>query len=246
MNRDLTNRIRFVLDECIPPIIRDSRWFMWPWFVLAYGRLNVRDMMDFKSRAWHMSPDDYEAFYAGLNGSVSRRRATDLNRACLDFIEGWVRSQATLCTSLLDVGAGSGFLLGHVARQAPGWVLEGVDARVPEPAPDHYVARRALLPNLPYPNDAFDLVTCTHVLEHVPDLKACVDELLRVTRQRLLIVVPRQRYYRYTLDEHLNFFPQIEPLMALFAPRSVEVHLLDGDWLMLIDCRTEFDGSPAA
>ncbi len=40
MNRKITNTIRFVLDELIPPIIRDSYWFMYPIFYIVYkGRI---------------------------------------------------------------------------------------------------------------------------------------------------------------------------------------------------------------
>ena len=50
MNRKLTNSIRFVMDELIPPFIRDSKIFMYPFFYLAYRGRNIREMMDFKSK----------------------------------------------------------------------------------------------------------------------------------------------------------------------------------------------------
>ncbi|MFM2048604.1 MAG: hypothetical protein RI955_1152, partial [Bacteroidota bacterium] len=42
MNRSLTNTIRFILDECIPPLIRDSRWFMYPFFYIWYKGKKVK------------------------------------------------------------------------------------------------------------------------------------------------------------------------------------------------------------
>src|SRR6185369_10448032 len=55
------------------------------------------------------------------------------------------------------------------------------------------------LPDLPFRDDAFDTVVCSHTLEHIPDLWAAAAELRRVAR-REIVVVPKQRYYRYTVD----------------------------------------------
>ncbi|MEI2817957.1 MAG: methyltransferase domain-containing protein [Microthrixaceae bacterium] len=45
---------------------------------------------------------------------------------------------------------------------------------------------------LPFSDDSFDVVVCSHVLEHVPDDRAAMRELARVTRPkgRLLVMVP--------------------------------------------------------
>jgi len=47
--------------------------------------------------------------------------------------------------------------------------------------------------SLPFPDDAFDVVVCAEVLEHVPDLGAALDELRRVCRPggQLAVSVPR-------------------------------------------------------
>ena len=38
------------MDELIPPIIRDSRWFMFPIYWFAYRGKLVKEAMEFKSR----------------------------------------------------------------------------------------------------------------------------------------------------------------------------------------------------
>src|SRR4030095_8815666 len=100
--------IRFAMDELLPPIIRDSRWFMTPFFMLAYGRRDVRRIMDFKSKVYDMSDEDYARFYAELGNSVSRRRPTDLNQASLDWL---LRSIAGDAQTLADIGWRDGLLL---------------------------------------------------------------------------------------------------------------------------------------
>lgn len=235
MKREWTNRIRFILDELIPPIIRDSRFFMWPFFVVAYGRLSVTEVMNFKSTAYKMTDSEYANFYSSLANSMSRRRITDLNTSCLEFILNSVRERQCDIDSALDVGAGNGFLLRNLVQVLKRTRIAGVDAVQLSSREDYFEFHKGLLPSLPFKDKEFDLLTCTHVIEHVPDIDASINELIRVARKFILVVVPRQRYYRYTIDEHLNFFPMIEPLARKFSPHKVTAHLLGGDWALLVE-----------
>jgi ubiquinone/menaquinone biosynthesis C-methylase UbiE len=234
MKREVTTRIRYVLDELVPPVIRDSRWFMWPFFVLAYGTFSVRDFMNFKSRAYSMTEEEYRNFYSKLGNSVSRRRETDLNEASIRFIVDRLPSDPAKM-ALLDVGAGNGYLLARLA-QARAWQrIAGVDVVAGKDAAGRFEFHAGILPSLPFADKEFDVVTCTHVIEHLLDVEASVKELLRVTKQRLFVVLPRQRYFYYTLDEHLNFYPEIDPLLRLFRPYPVTCTTQDGDWAIAVD-----------
>jgi ubiquinone/menaquinone biosynthesis C-methylase UbiE len=68
------------------------------------------------------------------------------------------------------------------------------------------------LERLPFADKSFDNVVCAHVLEHVRELHRSIQELLRVARKRALIIVPRERYYRFTPNYHLHFFGGEEQL----------------------------------
>jgi ubiquinone/menaquinone biosynthesis C-methylase UbiE len=83
-----------------------------------------------------------------------------------------------------------------------------------------YVA--AKIESLPFPDRHFDTVVCTHVIEHILDYRAAIAELRRVCRRRLIIVVPREREYRYTFNPHFNFFPY--PQSFLRAVHPVPIH----------------------
>ena len=96
---------------------------------------------------------------------------------------------------------------------------------------DHDGDRRVSIEQLPFGDRAFDTVVCVHTLEHVPDLWRAARELRRVAR-RLIVVVPRQRYYRYTVDYHLHFFPNAGPLEHLLGGTA---RLVDGDWVLVSD-----------
>lgn len=67
------------MDECLPPIIRDSRWFMYVFYFLAYRGRNISQVMQFKRRVKSMSDKEYTEFYASLS-SISVNRAADINQ----------------------------------------------------------------------------------------------------------------------------------------------------------------------
>jgi len=232
MRREWTNKIRFILDEFVPPIIRDSKWFMWPFYVAAYGKFAVGEFMNFKSRAYSMSEEEYAQFYGSLGNSMSRRRVTDLNTASANYLIDNMPDESGL--SVLDVGAGNGYLLDQISAQNKWSRIAGVDVAPTGKAKLRFETYAGALPNLPFRDKEFDVVTCTHVIEHVLDAPASAKELIRVARRRIFVVVPRQRYYYYTLDEHLNFYPSVEPLKRLFEPFDTTSSLQGGDWVIMI------------
>lgn len=100
----------------------------------------------------------------------------------------------------LDVGCGRGAnlatLLAHAERVTAGDVSEGALRAARDSVPD-VRARFVLLPGttLPFADGAFDLVLCTEVLEHVPDLAAMATELERVTAPGGVLVVSTPNYW---------------------------------------------------
>jgi len=79
-------------------------------------------------------------------------------------------------------------------------------------------------------------VVSTHTLEHVQHFGAALDELRRVARQRIVVVVPHQRPYRATFNPHIHFFPYKFSLLAWTGtdhPHTLD--LVGGDWLYVED-----------
>ena len=122
MNRKWTNRIRFVLDECIPPAIRDSRWFMYPFFWWAYRGRNIAEKMDFKKKYFEWDSRQLQQFYENIK-SVSTDRPTDISPKCLEMI----LEHCAGMSSVLDVGCGKGYLLKRIKEKYPSLQLHGVD-----------------------------------------------------------------------------------------------------------------------
>lgn len=234
MNREFTNSIRYLMDEWIPAAIRDSRWFMWPFFWLAFRGQNIHEIMNFKSNVWNYSPEEYDQFYNSIN-TISRNRLTDLNQASMQFILSQIDPKAE---SLLDVGCGLGYLLCRVNEGHPDIQLTGLDIRNPESPVPQFAYVKGRVEKLPFEKKSFDIVTCCHTLEHMVDLDESIAELFRVARKQVFIVVPRQRYFYYTLDEHVNFFPHAHLLTHKFSNLNAKCLDLGGDWGCLISLNT--------
>ena len=225
LSRSVTNKIAFVLDQLVPPLLRDARWFMWIPFRMLLGDKSEA-FFTFKDRAFDMSFDEFKGTYSDTE-SAHIKRETDLNPPCVDKILKNLAGDSTL-----EVGCGRVYLARKIAQRTS---VVACDMAISQTLRDQNPGidlREASVEDLPFEDNAFDTVVCTHTLEHVLDLVKAIAELRRVARKRLIIVVPKQRPYRYTFDLHLHFFPYKWSLLAFMAqeehPRSIE--LLGGDW----------------
>ena len=149
--------------------------------------------------------------------------------------------------SILDVGCGNGYLLKkltEVTNNVTGADLSGVALRR---AATRLEASAELIQcsaeYLPFQDKSFQVVVSVHTLEHVRDIGNAVNELKRVSSDKLIILVPSQEYLPYTEDYHLHFFPHRQDLIdAVGLPRakciryrsSAEEGIFDGDALLLI------------
>lgn len=94
--------------------------------------------------------------------------------------------------SILDVGCGDGYLCYCLHKK---YHVEGVDIsekrinRAKKLYP-YIHFKVGALPELPYSDSSFDLVTAVETLEHVPELDEAMKELKRVSRKYILITVP--------------------------------------------------------
>jgi SAM-dependent methyltransferase len=226
--RNLTNRIRFVLDELLPPALRDSRLFT------ACGRLVFgRDtpfFSRFKDEAVQYGAADLARTYERVHRYVLQRE-TDLNDRSLRRVLG-----ALTGGTALEVGCGGGFLAERMSRTHETTACDivvdrGLRARMP--GARLLVAEAA---SLPFGDASFDTVVCCHTLEHVPDIARAVAELRRVAIRRLVVVVPRQRAYHFTFDLHLHFFPYRYNLVGVLRPEGpFTCEDEGGDWVYIED-----------
>ena len=218
MRRETTNLARAVLEDWVPPVLRDTRLFAWL-ARLGLGR-RFDEMAELRLNAPVWSEDQFRQFYARMKPS-QERRGTDNSRATVRRIVG-----DAVGTSAVDVGCGHGVLLAELQAARPDLAaLTGVDFVIPDNVKSvpgiEWVD--ASISTLPFGDGAFDTTICTHTLEHVVDLAAAVAELRRVTAKRLILVVPRERPYLHTFNAHLYFFPYPHLFAVAVKPRGAFV-----------------------
>jgi len=151
---------------------------------------------------------------------------------------------------VLDVGCGVGMYTAAFLHETPhvfGVEIEherALEARERAAGVIHSPGER-----LPFPDAAFDVIFSHEVLEHVSDDRACVTEMVRVTRSggRIVVFVPNRLYpfethgifwrgrYHFGNVPLVNWLPS--PLRDRLAPH-VRAYTVGG-------LRRLFDGLPA-
>lgn len=213
MKREHANRIRWVIEDLLPPAVRDSSAFGW---LLSKAYPPVQEMADFRARAHLVTPAEFHNLYTRLD---RKNYQTDNSLAILHAL-----AEAVLPGSLADIGCGNGYTLDWLTRHNPGIThATGIDYLLNEHTRTQYPHLHFLqhdMQNLPLPDNSFDTVICTHTLEHILPITAALTELRRICARRLIIVVPREREGNYTFNPHFHFFPYAHSFLRIAAPKT--------------------------
>lgn len=104
-------------------------------------------------------------------------------------------------TTVLEVGCGEGKLaselLARVARRPTRFVATDVSLERRDSSADAAIDfREASVYELPFERDAFDLVLCCEVLEHLEEPDRALREIDRVARRAVIVSTPREPLWR--------------------------------------------------
>ncbi|MCK4319953.1 class I SAM-dependent methyltransferase [Candidatus Micrarchaeota archaeon] len=122
-------------------------------------------------------------------------------------------------SNILEVGCGKGILL-NTLKKKKDCKVTGVDIiSKPDSIDFPFFTVDIDSEPLPFDSDSFDYVICTEVLEHLFNPEKAIDELARVSKDKLLISIPNTRYVGYSVrllffgvfyslqsKDHLNFW----------------------------------------
>jgi ubiquinone/menaquinone biosynthesis C-methylase UbiE len=179
--------------------------------------------VDFKYRAFRMSPREFAAAYQALGGRYAGR-ASDTTPAQADWILANIGPPPL---KLLEIGPGNGVMAARLV--ATGYDVWTVDIH-PSRTDRHL---QGGVDSIPLPDKSVDVVVLAHVIEHVPSLTRAFLELERVARQRVLIVTPKQRFFRWTFDYHLHFFYSVDHLASHAHRGKTSGVEVDGDLCLI-------------
>ncbi|MEZ5833730.1 MAG: class I SAM-dependent methyltransferase [Dongiaceae bacterium] len=212
MRRETTNFIRGILEDWLPANVWDSPLFH-VLMRLKMGR-HIDYMADFKRRAVFLTPREYRDMYAA---HPRQHENTDLSVACIERIKPRV-----LGPLVCDVGCGTGYLVRTLAAHPPlkECHFTGVDFVVEQgmKSDERIKFLQLNVERMPFADKEFDTVICTHVIEHILDIRGVVAELRRITRRRLILVVPREREFAYSFNPHFHFFPYQHSFLRVMIP----------------------------
>lgn len=102
------------MDEWLPPAIRDSKLFMYPFYYYAYRGKNIKTVMNLKSIIYKWKEQEFSDFYTNRDTRFSNNRLTDMSRQCIDYVFKEVTSSNS---TFIDVGCGNGFLLEYASKK---------------------------------------------------------------------------------------------------------------------------------
>lgn len=129
-------------------------------------------------------------------------------------------------TRLLDIGCSTGILTRHYAEFFGDVVGVDIDDGAVEWARQNRAADNLSYQigdsmELPFPSGEFEVVTCTHIYEHVPDEQTMLDEIYRVLRPGGICYFAAENRLR-VWDGHYNL-PFVTVLPRLLANVYVRV-----------------------
>jgi SAM-dependent methyltransferase len=106
----------------------------------------------------------------------------------------------TAPSSFLDAGCGEGFVSRYLLERSPGLDITGFDwnpascamAQATNPTESYLVAD---ITRLPFQDKSFDVAGSFEVLEHLHEPRKALQELLRVSRNAVILSVPHEPYF---------------------------------------------------
>lgn len=121
-------------------------------------------------------------------------------RRCAALVAPYIKADA----AVLDVGCGQGIQLAEIRKLRPTARLSGMDisprlvSRAMANVPGAQIVTGDA-DNLAYPDEAFDVVIMTEVLEHLSDPVLALEQLRRVLKPGgwMLLTVPNRDWLRY-------------------------------------------------
>lgn len=148
---------------------------------------------------------DARTIHQPMGNTLDKEHCTGIARKLVDRFNtaAIVMVGKGSASDILDVACGDGWLTSLLAAHRPEATFVGVDRECLEQRA-RWCSREehnlrfdvADLYNLPFPDRQFDVVTMFEALEHCDDPRGALREMLRVSRQGIVVSVPWEPWWR--------------------------------------------------
>ena len=229
MNRNIINFIRFIIEEIIPPIIRDSILFK---YLINFLFSSQKLHKELKQKAIYYDQKKFENYY---RFAMKLNSKTDNSEKIVEKIISSIKG-----TNILDVGCGNGYLLKKLRNKYPNYKLTGTEINIKQLLKQKKklninIVKIDIL-NIDKLKIFYDTVICTYVLEHILDIRSAYLKLKKICKKILIIVCPKERPYKYTFNGHLHFFPYDYSLINTLLPENkFKIMSLGRDFIFIED-----------
>ena len=129
--------------------------------------------------------------------------------------------------NVLEIGGGNGYQASLIART--GAVVESIDVAEPPAGVETYFPVRTYDGQiLPYPDQSFDIVFSSNVLEHISELKSMLSEVRRVMKSNALAIhITSLSHYVYGVKIVLEIVKKRQAKLGTTAPSSFGAFVAD-------------------
>lgn len=131
------------------------------------------------------------------------------NQYVISFIEKFFSKQESF--SFVDIGLGNGSNLELIKRNFPNVSIKGIDINpnLIKKNKGKFDVKYGSCLNIPYDNNSFDVVFCSHVIEHFgyPEIKKVLEELTRIVKPTGIIFLKSL----YNGDSFYNDIDHVRP-----------------------------------
>ena len=211
MQRDIICYFRIIVDS-LPIAIRNSRLL----FNLSKIIFKIpEELYHFRDNYKNGLIQDLSIYYSkDTKNSLERvSKTTDINSHHLYLIDNLLKNSKPV--NILDLGCGTGFLINRIEKHFSSSKLVGIDFNAPSEESTKCNSRnnqiqficgdiKSSLMN--FSDNHFDIVLCTHVLEHLSNPEEILFHLRRVVKEKLIIICPLEKEYKWGMNYHVNFF----------------------------------------
>jgi len=130
-------------------------------------------------------------------------------------------------SKVLDVGAGTGGLLQLMEQTNTSFKTYGLDIGTPPEFASNGMFLRGNIVNLPFQENSFDLVVCSHVIEHLSDPFQAVAELKRVCMPEGYVYLETPSHRSIIMPIGFNFWDDpthVRPYTRISLRKLLEIH----------------------